>query len=548
MGAWRLVDPPNRGKRISRLAVDNGGNMWSTGYGNDSGVWYRGSGNKIWTNKAQMQNILLQQISACDTSVAATIPFRGHHIWLVGKDNKIYHLSQESLYQIEVFALPHSSSSITSISSNSQGDVWIVDDLKKLFYRNGNRSTWQFLRKDVGKVAVGGKGGVAWTSSSATGKGKYDAPTDTVCDIDFATAGVGGGSTAAFSLEGGAKILSGAPGVGRALRISKDKEFAKVPLSIRPSAMPNCTLVIGFYLERIANNKGWIMNNEITGWDRGIIAHDDRLKGMGMGLGACQPVQNTITNPEVKKWIHMVAVFRKGLASHFYCNGIKAPKSPTDKNGNSDGTTDLYIGGCKEHSNHHCDCWVKEAKVFNRALNDADVENLSSNFHAEMKQAMFLNYQKNGEEIITDHFVGIGMSCIQSLAISEDEECISYTRSNGTIVSNNLSDSSTQFTVAPSTPGCTLNGTLCLDNEGKAIGTHNGKTYTGSVSNGSFEEIGDGSNDWAGGSHAVSMTKSGEHIWAIKTDGKLYYKATKDAGLWEEMCLTNVALSMVSVS
>ena len=75
----------------------------------------------------------------------------------------------------------------------------------------------------------------------------------------------------------------------RALRIDRDGPHAKLPVNISPSAMPEVTLVCWVKLNSVANNRGWLFGNEVTGYDRTILMHDNRFGGalataVGRGL------------------------------------------------------------------------------------------------------------------------------------------------------------------------------------------------------------------------------------------------------------------------
>ena len=84
-----------------------------------------------------------------------------------------------------------------------------------------------------------------------------------------------------FELLNNTKIEENAPnGVTKALRIDSNGKSVKLPgVDISPSAMPDCTLVIGIYLESIVQDSyGWVVSNEDGGWDRSIIMHDNNLQ------------------------------------------------------------------------------------------------------------------------------------------------------------------------------------------------------------------------------------------------------------------------------
>lgn len=82
-----------------------------------------------------------------------------------------------------------------------------------------------------------------------------------------------------------------------------------------------------------------------------------------------------------KKWIHVTAVFRQSGASYVYLNGVKSENSGIGRN--NDGLGDLRIG-CLPWDGHWRDCWVKEVKVWNRALNDDEVTKYYTAFQASV--------------------------------------------------------------------------------------------------------------------------------------------------------------------
>eukprot|EP00592_Proboscia_alata_P025552 CAMPEP_0194432698 /NCGR_PEP_ID=MMETSP0176-20130528/72174_1 /TAXON_ID=216777 /ORGANISM="Proboscia alata, Strain PI-D3" /LENGTH=849 /DNA_ID=CAMNT_0039249223 /DNA_START=118 /DNA_END=2667 /DNA_ORIENTATION=+ len=173
-------------------------------------------------------------------------------------------------------------------------------------------------------------------------------------------------------------------GVPGALRIDKNGQGVKLlNVDISPSSMLDCTLVIGLYLERIVpGSLGWVVGNENGGWDRSIVMHDDRLKGMSMTLGYQTPFYDELVTPETKKWIHIVAVFSQGRNSYFYVDGKKANVTRIGQNG--PGLPDIYIGQPANYEDHYADCWIKEVKVFDRAFNEEEVEELHASYEAEL--------------------------------------------------------------------------------------------------------------------------------------------------------------------
>ena len=188
-----------------------------------------------------------------------------------------------------------------------------------------------------------------------------------------------------YELNGGALIKENAPGgVARALRIELSGQYARLPgVDISPSKMIDCTLVIGLYLESIPSGaRGWVLGHEVNGYDRTVIMHDSRFNNMGMALGYASSVWDTQTLPTVHKWLHIVAVFRQGKDSYFFVDGTQAPIPRTGNN--NGGSPDLYVGSAI-HTDHQSDCWIKEVRVYERALDESEVQNLHQNFMTSLE-------------------------------------------------------------------------------------------------------------------------------------------------------------------
>ncbi len=176
----RLID---EGKQLRQIVVDNGFNVWGTGQDSDGAVWYRDFHGSNWIDKAS-DTIKFKQVSSCDLSVQPETPFQGNYIWLVGSlNNRLYHLSHENSYLAGNVTLPGGCDSIIYIASNSTGDIWIVDNRRKLFYRPKNSPVWHFLQKDVGPIAAGKKGGLVWVSKDQKSDLKSDLESDLESDL-----------------------------------------------------------------------------------------------------------------------------------------------------------------------------------------------------------------------------------------------------------------------------------------------------------------------------------------------------------------------------
>ncbi len=183
-----------------------------------------------------------------------------------------------------------------------------------------------------------------------------------------------------YTLHNGAQILSHAPnGVSQALRIDKDGPYALITgVDIGPRNMPNCTLMIGIYLESIANNRGWVFGHERYGYDRTIMMHDSRSGGgISSAVGKLWQPWTSPQSPPTKEWLHVTAVFRQGGESYVYMNGVRSDNVViSNSNG---GYKDIWIGRAR-WSDHWADSWIKEVKVFDEALSDEDVLRLSNQF------------------------------------------------------------------------------------------------------------------------------------------------------------------------
>ena len=194
-----------------------------------------------------------------------------------------------------------------------------------------------------------------------------------------------------FELKENAKILS-VPGASfDALRIDSNGPYALIPgVDISPSKMPNCTLMIGLYLESIANSRGWVFGNEDQDYDRTILMHDSRFDGaisVALGRDANDSTDPTSgwsawDNPQpppVGEWIHVTAVIRQEGESYVFLNGLKSDRTNIGKN--NDGEPDLWVGRPKHLTPEHwTDAWIKEVMVFDDALSDDLVAAYSENF------------------------------------------------------------------------------------------------------------------------------------------------------------------------
>ena len=172
-----------------------------------------------------------------------------------------------------------------------------------------------------------------------------------------------------YTLHDGAERQDDTDG-RRALRIAREGPHAKIPVNISPDVMPDCTLAIWVKLETIANDRGWLLGNEVTNFDRTIVLHDDRFDGVGSTIGMTWNA--SLGPPPIGQWMFVVARFKQGGVSHVFLDGRKSWPSPRTENRPSGGQRELWLGRpC--HGGHWVDCWVKRVEVYASALQDDDI-------------------------------------------------------------------------------------------------------------------------------------------------------------------------------
>ena len=146
--------------------------------------------------------------------------------------------------------------------------------------------------------------------------------------------------------------------------------------------MPHCTLEIGLKLVSRPNNRGWVLGQEVTGYDRTILMHDNRFDGH-VAAAVGHEWQSGLGAPPLGEWLHVVAVFAQGGDSYVFVNGRKSHRTIAT-NRPSGGQTTLWLGR-PHHGGHWCDCWVKMVRVFDECVGDDDIERTAKQFLAEME-------------------------------------------------------------------------------------------------------------------------------------------------------------------
>jgi len=178
-----------------------------------------------------------------------------------------------------------------------------------------------------------------------------------------------------YTLSGGAQVLGPAPGgVSKALRIDHAGAYVKIPgVNISHSTMPECTIMVGLYLESIANN-AWVFGMGNGANERSILMYGD-WSGGAVSLDIGGETTNGIV--PTKEWVHVAAVFRQ-RECYVYLNGIVVLEYTALEYFSNEGLGDIWIGWPLYNS--HFDSWIKEVTVLNWAMTDFEVMKHSSDF------------------------------------------------------------------------------------------------------------------------------------------------------------------------
>jgi len=143
------------------------------------------------------------------------------------------------------------------------------------------------------------------------------------------------------------------PGVGRETTPGSEEHMAKlvsVDLDISPSANKDLTIEVWFNLHRDhqhgGRDKAWLLGHDDGGFDRSIIASDNRAKGIAMGTGNILPAGFGF--PKQGVWHHVICVW-KGSTGQAYM-AFNGEIGNTLKAVNSDGLPSFEIGGLKNHN------------------------------------------------------------------------------------------------------------------------------------------------------------------------------------------------------
>mmetsp|Transcript_8289 Transcript_8289/g.9669 ORF Transcript_8289/g.9669 Transcript_8289/m.9669 type:complete len:291 (+) Transcript_8289:132-1004(+) len=198
-----------------------------------------------------------------------------------------------------------------------------------------------------------------------------------VASVDFSTYKKGGNNNNVRFFSG-ASIKVSDDGI-RSLRIDRDGPYATIPIDTSPTAMPHCTFEIGLRLESIANDRGWVLTNEVTGFDRSVLMHDSRFGDGQIASAVGREWSSGMGPPPLREWIHVVATFQQNDKSRVYLNGSPSPSFTVARNRPIGCQESVWIGR-PHHGGHYCDCWVKHVKIYDSALGHDQIATLAKEF------------------------------------------------------------------------------------------------------------------------------------------------------------------------
>lgn len=235
-------------------------------------------------------------------------------------------------------------------------------------------------------IITGTSNASEWIVRKTIGDGRLGQPSTRV-HVDFADLTLSSNTHTPELKEGAATVSCSDIGyVCNALRIDSLGPHALIKdVDIGPTAMPECTLMIGIRLNsRPAVADGWCLGHYNGTVNRHIVMHDTRLGGaVGLGIGVeWQPYINP-EPPSLNEWLHVAAVYVQGGRCCVYVNGVRSDNSVTGDNG--EGLTDLWIGRSIHSLGHWCDCWIKHVTVIDTALTDSEVGEYSTKFFEDME-------------------------------------------------------------------------------------------------------------------------------------------------------------------
>jgi len=156
--------------------------------------------------------------------------------------------------------------------------------------------------------------------------------------------------------------------------------FVEYPFDISPNKLPRASIEIRFYLNKVLNNRGWIIGHDNGGFDRAICTTDQRFGGIASPLGFSYP--SKLGYPTVGKWYHVVATYENGKKTWLYVNdgsSATAVVAQQVKPNNNNGNPKFSIGGLRNYGGHTVDAVVSTVRVFNKVLNEVEVNNLFDN-------------------------------------------------------------------------------------------------------------------------------------------------------------------------
>jgi len=291
------------------------------------------------------------------------------------------------------------SGSTTNKDRRAGREVW-DRDIIHLQCNTGDKH-WIYGQSSVStQISTSANYKAEWIMRKTIGNGRLLQPSKCV-HVDFADL-TSPSNTHPPQFRKGAETLS-CSSIGydcEALRISKSGPYVLIlDADIGPTAMPECTLMMGIRLNSLAPpGEGWVFGNYNGGFDRHIVMHGSPwggAVGSHVGVSGWQPYIKP-ESPPLHEWLHVAAVFVQGGRCCVYVNGVRSDNSATGNN-REGGSKHLWVGRKDKSNTGWCDCWMKHVTVIDTALTDSEVGAYSTKFFEEMEELNLHTKTSRGE-------------------------------------------------------------------------------------------------------------------------------------------------------
>ncbi|KAK3270936.1 hypothetical protein CYMTET_20688 [Cymbomonas tetramitiformis] len=100
-----------------------------------------------------------------------------------------------------------------------------------------------------------------------------------------------------------------------AVCLSSDADYFQWNIDVGPSAMPNASFEVYFYLHCRANDLGWLFGDENGDCDRYLLVHDSRTGGGGVAP-SCQSNSFNSDPAQLGAWNHIVTYYGADLRTY----------------------------------------------------------------------------------------------------------------------------------------------------------------------------------------------------------------------------------------